>query len=181
MKKLVIIILGALCFQLSFSQEAGKYRVGLETGFFIPHDGGWGFPISLEGKYNIEDNMNIGIRGEYGEFIKNKSYSAKVISFTGTYDYYYSNKNKLFSPFVGAGIGYYFCDAYDYSQEPGNEQSKYSNPTAFIRTGFEIGKFRTFLSYNLIRKHNEANYFNRNSDYISLNIGFYIGGGKWKK
>ena len=166
---------------VAIAQEADKLRVGLETGLLVPYQGGVGLSGAFELKYNIQDKMNIGLRTETISFIKHKSYSAELFSISATYDYYFNSKNRLFSPFGGVGLGYYFCNASDYSTDIDEEaHSKYNNPTCFLRLGAEIGKFRLSLAYNLIRKQNEANLYNRNSDYISLYFGFYIGGGKWK-
>jgi len=184
MKRVILIIcFGILLYNLSFTQESGKFRAGLESGGLYPHEGGFGFPISIELKYNIKDNMNLGFRTEYTDYWKHNSYSANLVSFSVTYDYYYFHQgNNNFSPFIGAGLGYYVCEAKDSSEEAKEmAYSKYNNPTCFIRVGFEFCKFRTSLSYNLIRKSDELNHYNKNSDYIALNIGFYVGGGKWRK
>ena len=172
--------MGLFSLNSSFSQESGKIRVGFESGVLYPHEGGFGFLGATELKYNLQDNINVGIKAEFADYWKHNSYSARLLSFSTTCDYYFRYTNNHFSPFIGAGLGYYFCEANDYSEEIEEKaHSKYNNPTCFIRTGFECWKFRASLNYNLIRKQSEINKWNRNSDYISLNIGFYIGGGKW--
>lgn len=177
---LILLILTSSAF-VGIAQEAGKQRVGFETGLAVPHQGGYGFTGAFELKYNIQSKMNIGLRTETNSFIKHKSYSAKLLSISATYDYYLNSKDRLFAPFCGAGLGYYFCEASDYSTVIDEKaHSKYNNPTCLLRLGAEIGKFRVSLAYNLIRKQNEANLYNRNSDNISLFFGFYIGGGKWE-
>ena len=180
MKKYVFIIcMSILGANISSAQDAGKLRTGLEIGCLFPHEGGFGFLDAIEFKYNLQNNMNIGLKTEVAGFYKSKSYAAEVLSFSATYDYYFHSKESRFSPFIGAGLGYYFCEG-DTSEEYKYKRSKYNNPMCLIRAGFEIRKFRMSLTYNLIRKSNEINYWNRNNDYVSLNIGFYIGGGKWK-
>ena len=182
MKKTILIIFILIsCTIITKAQEKGKLRTGLETGLLVPHEGGFGFSGSFELKYNIKNKINIGLRTEAIRFNKHKSYSAELLSVSATYDYYFNPKNRIFSHFCGAGLGYYFCDAVDnstYFEEEAN--SKYNNPTCFVRLGTEIGKLRVSLSYNLIRKQNELNIDNKNSDYLSLSFGFYLGGGKWK-
>ena len=169
------------CANLSLAQESGKWRGGLETGFLYPYQGAFGILGAAELKYNLQKNMNVGLKLEATSFMKSKSYSADLLSFSATYDYYLHYTNRQFSPFIGAGAGYYFCKANDYSEELEEKaHSKYNNPTGFIRTGFELWRFRMSLAYNLIRKSSEANQDNRNSDYVSLTFGFYLGGGKWK-
>ena len=163
---------------LSFSQETGKFRGGLDIAF-SPYNStvdNIGFLGGLELKYNFQKNMNIGLRTEATSIRECKCYGAELLSFAVSYDYYFHYKNKTFSPFIGTGLGYYFRRAHEgHTDIP----YKYNNPTCFVRIGFELWKFRTSLTYNLIRKPQK--YKNRNIDYISFTVGFYIGGGKWRK
>ena len=163
---------------LSFAQQPGKFRAGMETGIFVPfhNQKAVGFLLAVEPKYNFRDNMNVGIKVEQAFFSRHASHSANLVSFSATYDYYYNPQRNLFSPFIGAGVGYYFCKA-----DMWQTLSKFNNPTCFIRLGFELGKFRTSLSYNVIRKSSETHFENKNNDYLSFNFGFYLGGGKWKQ
>ena len=164
---------------LSFAQQSGKFRAGVEAGILVPFtivERNVGFLWAVEPKYNFRDNMNVGIKVENVSFTRHKSHNADLVSFSATYDYYYNPKRNLFSPFIGAGGGYYFCKV-----DMWQTLSKYNNPTCFIRLGFELGKFRTSLTYNVIRKSSETHWENKNNDYISFNIGFYLGGGKWKQ
>jgi hypothetical protein len=57
-----------------------------------------------------------------------------------------------------------------------------------LRAGFEAGKFRMALEYYLIpatTKYDVVNIMKPEgssaNSYLSLNVGFYFGGGKWKK
>ena len=167
----------------SFAQEAGKIRAGFDIGCLTPRYmngqgfGGFGFCGATEMRYNLQDNMNVGLKAEVTEFLKHKDYVADVLSFSVTYDYYFHYKGSRNAPFIGAGLGYFYCVAWDYQSNPYNY--KYSNPTCFLRTGFEFQKFRVSFAYNLIRNSIVEEY-SRNNDYLSLSFGFYIGGGKWK-
>jgi hypothetical protein len=64
MKKVLIFTMVGLLMTFSkvMAQEEGKFRVGMDMGLTIPSSGGGGFLIYLEPKYNIKDNMNIGLR-----------------------------------------------------------------------------------------------------------------------
>ena len=160
----------------SFGQEARKLRAGLEIGMLRTAQGkpfGFGFTGAVELKYNLQDNMNVGLKTESMYFQNNKSDDGRLRSFFMTYDYYFYKRNQ-FSPFIGTGLGYYFCVA-DYFVN----EIKYNNPTCLFRTGFEFWRFRTSLTYNLIRT-NETIFLNKNKDYVSLTIGCYFGGGKRK-
>ncbi len=164
------------------SQEKGKTRFGLETGVLVPNEGGLGLSAALESKYNIRNNISFGLRVETLSYFKHKSYSANISSLSVTYDYYFNRDNKLISPFIGVGIGYFICEAMDFSANTVEEEySRYNNPSCFLRLGTEFGKFRISIAYSLYRKSNEANVYNKNNDNVSLLLGFYIGGGKWRK
>ena len=161
-----------------FAQESSKLRTGVDIGYAFPPNGIVG---AIELKYNLHHNMNVGFKAENTFYRECDCNSGKILSFSTTYDYYFHSTGRRSSPFIGAGLGYYFCKAWDnhFIEEEFN-YSVYNNPTCFIRAGFEIRKFRMSLAYNLIRKPSEINPSNRNRDYISINIGFYLGGRKWK-
>ena len=179
-------IIFTLCIVLGissvFAQEAGKIRAGLEAGCLVPIERGFGFLGAIELKYNLKKNMNVGLKTEITGFWKSKSHSSEILSFSVTYDYYFNTMVKRSSTFLGAGFGFYFCDAGDYRllEYEDEDHFKFNNPTCFIRAGYEIRKIRLSLSYNLIRKTQAIYYSFKNNDYVSLNIGFYLGGGKWK-
>jgi outer membrane protein W len=92
--------------------------------------------------------MNIGFQTEFASIMVNKDNSENLSLFSISYDYYFHKKNKSLSPFIGGGLGYYICSAFDAGEDI---RTHYNNPTCFIRTGFETGKFRTSLNYNFIR------------------------------
>jgi outer membrane protein W len=178
MKKYILIIsISLICANLSFAQEAGKWRIGADIGMLRLNQSsnqpfGLGFLGAAELKYNLRDNMNVGLKAECMYYQNNKSDDGRLQSFTMTYDYYFTKSQ--FSPFIGAGLGYYFCKAQYFVNDV-----NYNNPTCFFRAGFEFRRFRASLTYNLIRT-NETIFLNKNKDYISLTIGCYIGGGKRK-
>jgi len=174
MKKFIFISCILMCTNFSFAQEIGKFRGGLEVGF-IPYEG-FGLSAAMELKYNVQNNMNVGFKTTVASVIECKCYSAELLSFSFTYDYYFHYKNSLFSPFVGAGLGYYFRSANENHTET---RFNYNNPTCFARVGLEVWKIRIAVDYNLVRKPKHLS--NRNADYMSISLGFYIGGGKWKK
>jgi hypothetical protein len=165
---------------MSFAQEAGKWRGGIEGGY-VPY---WGYLGAVEVKYNLKDNKNIGVRAESMNYYLETYRNGKINSCFITYDYYSNPYNsKHFLPFVGAGLGYYSYTARYYldSLSSSLTEKKISNPTIFIRTGFEMWKIKVALTYNVVKKPSEKIQKFKNNDYISLSIGFYLGGGKWKK
>ena len=176
MRTIVISILFfVLGFSSVFAQEDGKFRAGADIGCLFPHEGAFGLLGAIELKYNLKKNMDVGLKPEFASYIKDKNSHGRLFSFSISYDYYFHTTGKRSSPLVGVGLGYYFCEVSDV-----NILSNFNNPTCFIRAGYEIGKFRMSLAYNLIRKPSEMNPNDRNRDYISLTVGVYFGGGKWK-
>ena len=176
-KSTFIICICLMCTNLSFAQEAGKLRAGVEAGYLYSRSQDIGsFSLgTAELKYNFQDNMNVGFRAEGAELTGCGCHGDKIVSFSATYDYYFHSTGKRSSRFIGAGLGYYFGENY----RLGEQTRYYNNPTCFVRVGYEIWKFRTSLSYNLLVIPKDVNPYANNS-YFALNVGFYLGGGKWK-
>jgi outer membrane protein X len=199
MKKIVLLALITMAFANVYSQEKGKFRVGLDFGY-VPTGGGGGALFSIEPKYNIKDNMNVGLRiggaGIVRDIQENgdETTSAKISvssSFVGTYDYYFHKSGSSFAPYIGAGVGHYSLANVEFDQSD-IENETTVNPEvsgemgALIRAGFEWGKFRMGVEYNLVP---ESDLENTNGDkigtvsnaYVGIHLGFYLGGGKWGK
>ena len=163
MRKIILITIFALVFVNCFSQRQGGFRVGLDLGYTVPSSGGGGLLFSIEPKYNIQDNMNIGLRIGSAAMVRDiqtsgGNTSAKISangSYVGTYDYYFNSSGRSFVPYIGAGIGYYSIANVDYSDL--NTSNTYRiDPTGkigeLLRGGFEWGKFRMGLEYNFVPK-----------------------------
>jgi opacity protein-like surface antigen len=184
----------------SFSQEIDKFRVGLDLGWTLPTAGGGGILFAIEPKYNIKENLNIGLRMSSAAMVKdvqfkdsNENADGKLAAnntYLATLDYYFY-KGKNFVPYIGFGAGYTklanirFDLASDVELE--NEEIKLNGKFAgLIRGGFEWGKFRFGADLNLIPKSNlKDGLIDENAEisnsYFSFNLGFFIGGGKWGK
>ncbi len=194
MKKIILLALLTLAVAHSYSQEKGKFRLGLDLGY-VPASGGVGGLLSLEPKFNIKDNMNVGLRFGITGIVKDIQESsitttAKVSansSFTGTYDYYFHKSGSDFVPYIGAGVGYYSLANVEVDDSTSSEDI---NPAvtgemgALVRAGFEWGKFRMGVEYNLVP---DSDLENLNGDkvgtaknaYLGIHVGFFVGGGKW--
>ena len=168
MRNITLSLLLVLGLTAMNGQEEGKFRVGLDLGYVSAHGGGVLFHI--EPKYNITDNSNIGLR--LGVTTDTGIWGDSSASILGTYDYYFNSGNPVISPFLGAGLGLF---AFDKTTLFGPKIS-YEKFGGLIRGGVEIGKFRITLEYNIIPKSE----YTKNS-YFGASIGFYVGGGKWKK
>ncbi len=193
MKKIILLVFITLVFANGYSQKKGGFRVGLDFGF-VPSDGGGGAMFSLEPKYNIQDNMNIGLRIGAAAIIRDlntdgSSSSAKVSangSYVGTYDYYFHKSGSSFAPYIGAGVGYYSLANVEFD----DTASETINPEvtgemgALLRGGFEWGKFRMGVEYNLVpdsdlEDSNGDKVGTASNTYVGIHLGFYLGGGKW--
>lgn len=193
MKNLIFTIITVLSFNFVSAQREGGFRVGLDLGI-IPASGGVGVSFDIEPKYNIKENMSIGLRiggaaiaRDVEEVGSTTFVTATAIgSCIGTFDYYFPS-GKSFVPFVGGGVGY--VTVLSVRADEDVDVDNLDPDGGFggvIRGGFELGKFRMNLEYNFIPS--SPLYLNGpistediSNSYFAVNLGFYIGGGKWKK
>ena len=197
MKKIILTFAAVCAFASSYAQKEGSFRVGLDLGYTIPSNGGGGILLSLEPKYNIKDNMNVGLRIGSAAMIRDienngQSSTAKISangSYVGTYDYYFNGSGKSFVPYVGAGAGYYTIANVEFDTDANNDEiglDANGKMGGLFRAGFEWGKFRMGLEYNLVPKStlqdiNGDNVGTISNSYLGIHLGFYVGGGKWGK
>lgn len=199
MKKIVLAAMAVFAFANGYSQEEGKFRVGLDLGYTVPSNGGGGILFSLEPKYNLKDNMNVGLRIGAAAMVRDiktdgETTSAKISangSYVGTYDYYFNNSGSSFVPYIGGGVGYYsianveFDNLDDDSSETASLDAS-GKMGGLIRGGFEWGKFRMGIEYNLVPKSelqdtSGSKISDISNSYLGIHLGFYVGGGKWGK
>jgi outer membrane protein X len=198
MKKIILLLLVALTFANVYSQEKGKFRVGFDLGY-VPAGGGGGGLLSIEPKFNIKDNMNVGLRFGGAAVVRDlvtdesDEFTAKVAgigSLVGTYDYYFHKSGSSFAPYVGAGFGYYSLANVELDDT--SEVSEEYLPAVagvfggLIRGGFEWSGFRMGLEYNFlpdsdIEDVNGVIKGTAKNAYVGFSIGFFVGGGKWGK
>ena len=196
MKKLILIIVFGVLSISSFSQQESQFRVGMDVGYTFVKDG-LGLSLMLEPKYVVNKDLNIGLRvagsaiirdADFFIFVPIQTTETYVYSFLGTCDYYFS-KGTSFVPFVGGGIG--FASALSLINE--NEENELVRDLQFkgglagvLRGGFEWGKFRMGLEYNLVPKtplylESGITTTDISNSYFAITLGFYVGGGKWGK
>ena len=139
--------------------------------------------MSFEPKYNLTYNSNIGLRlGGVTYSVGSSDLDEKYGSnYAATYDYYFHKEASSFTPFFGAGLGIYKIRGYQdwtiFGYQVTTTDSKFG---VMIRGGIEIGKLRLALEYNIVPKTDFEGGEIKNS-YLGASIGFYVGGGKWKK
>jgi hypothetical protein len=194
MRKIILLALLTLAVANGYSQEKGRFRVGLDFGY-VPTGGGGGGMFSIEPKYNLTNNMNVGLRMGVAGVARDvqasggQVTSAKISgigSLVGTYDYYIHIGSLSLVPYLGVGLGYYSIANVE------TEGSSYTSPVAstsemggLIRGGIEWGKLRVGVEYNILPDSKLQDVNGNVTDvtvtnsYIGLHIGFYLGGGKW--
>jgi outer membrane protein W len=196
MKKIILSVCIAFFCVSGYAQKEGGFRVGLDLGV-VPTNGGGGVLFSLEPKYNIKDNMNVGLRIGIAAIVRDindsgNTTSAKVAangSYVATYDYYFNGAGKSFVPYIGAGAGYYSIANVEFD-DTDNSDNVMVDATGkmggLVRGGFEWGKFRMGLEYNLVPESTLQDINGNNqgtvaNSYVGIHLGFYVGGGKWGK
>ena len=193
MKRIFYVIITLIAMnQWCHAQEQNKFRVGFDFGYAIP-DGGGGILAALEGKYNIADNMNVGLRIESAVMAKNvaavndvaeieASLSANT-SYFGTFDYYFNSGSSSFAPFVGAGIGYSALANLTFDNQITDDEFEVDGKFGgLLRAGFELGIFRMAANYNIIGKSEIGEGIDAveaKNSYFGISLGFFLGGGKW--
>jgi len=189
-----IVLMFAIC---ANAQEEGKVRVGLNLGGAFPA-GGFGVMVDLGAKYNLNDRMNVGLRVGSAGLIKEieSTASGEFVeaeisgqgSYLGTFDYYYFPLSGSFTPYVGGGLGIVSVAAVSIAD--GDDEDDFTGLSAetkfggMIRGGFELGKFRTTLEYNLVPKTtieavDGTELGEVSNGFFGVTIGFFVGGGRW--
>lgn len=195
MKNNILTLVAVFLCAISYSQNEGGFRVGLDIGYTIPSNGGGGILFSIEPKYNIKDNMNVGLRIGSAFIVREiemngTSASVKVSangSYIVTYDYYFNQSGKVFVPYIGGGAGYYSIANVEVNNGNNNDNialDASGKMGILLRGGFEWGKFRMGLEYNLVPKStlqdlNGANLGTISNSYLGIHLGFFLGGGNW--
>lgn len=205
MKKSLIFFV-VLLFTLNlYAQEKGKIRVGIDGTFTFPNKG-FGLGCGIDARYNLADNLNIGLKYigalmgkdvyDNKELVAMSVTTSSISSYLVTSDYYFNKGTSMFSPFVGGGVGVFQSMNIGLSSLGTNLPSISIDFLAFepetkfgglIRTGFESGHFRLGLEYYLIPRTKLVDFMTltnvgtSNNSYLNLSLGFYFGGGHWKK
>lgn len=202
MKKILFFLIVLCTFQVTVqAQEAGKFRFGMDLGPAAPQGGdGLGFVFNLEPKINVKDNLNIGMRFSAAALAKNISLTTLIdeaegeasgtVAVAGTLDYYLNKGNSSVAPFIGGGIGYYSMANMEVTADDNNLNFDNLEPSnawgGLVRAGIELGKFRMAAEYNIVPdtdlQDSQGLVVGTTSNrYFAFTLGFYVGGGKWKK
>ncbi|MEZ0486988.1 hypothetical protein [Fibrella aquatica] len=180
------------------AQEFKAFKVNLSLGVAIPSGGG-GVLFSLEPKYGINDQIDLGLRIEGAAMARNVVANGNTTSgdvqLAGSYiltgNYMLSTNN--FRPFVGVGAGLYSVASTGFS-ESGGQSSNGSIAAGNVfggmaRVGFKAGHFLLGLEYNLVPNTNSIVFdsdgtnqigtsVQSKNSYVGVKLGFDIGGGR---
>jgi outer membrane protein W len=199
LKKKVFLTVVLLCLFNLNAQEKSNITLRIEPGVLIENNSdNLGLLLNIEPKVKISENAVIGLRFgialnsqkfeniDRSQFLIDNLDDYGVVSFIPSFDYYL-NENK-YRPYIGLGLGYYlFFDDLDVLTPNGSIEvlkGSTKNQVGFLlRGGFEVGKTRVGLEYNLIPKAdikmpNGQIIGTVDNSYFGLSIGFTIGGGK---
>ena len=175
MKKLLLTLITIVAVNAAVSAQSGGYKpfkVDAMFGYALPAGSDaikGGITFSIEPKYNVTDNIAIGV--QLGSTLLASSNSSIGLAALANYslvgEYYFSD-NKV-RPFAGLGTGIY---------APGDIELTINGKTSTIpggksmfgfapRVGLQIGHFRLAAEYNLVK----------DSNFLSIKLGATIGGG----
>ncbi|WP_066629531.1 outer membrane beta-barrel protein [Labilibacter marinus] len=191
MKKILLILVVALAtVATSFAQSTDYKPFKVDVGALYAIPGGEavsaGAGFYLEPKYNVTNNIAVGLKMEWAIMGASSDYDNVSISAVGSYqltgDYYFS-ENKV-RPFAGLGIGIYSLGSVEtdvVSAAAGEDPFAYDFGSKFgfaPRVGLLMGHFRAALEYNVITGIDTGISELDNKNYLSIKLGFEIGGGK---
>ena len=153
-----------------------KFKVDVTTGYshFMEEgaDVNFGFNFSVEPKYNVMDNLAVGLKLEAaGFFLATDEDFSTLLSLPSaslTSEYYFGKKTVR--PYIGVAAGMYFPKLYLFDDELIKESGDATFGFA-PRAGVQIGHFRIGAEYNIVE----------DGSFLSVKLGASIGGGKKKR
>jgi len=188
MKKLTLLVVTGCLFFATMSANAQTefkpFRVDIGLGYATASSGG-GVVFNFEPKYAVIPQLSVGVKFELDLIMRDIKISSSgefanataqgIGSYLATADYHLTQN--VFRPFVGAGLGIYQIAAATVTTSGGKgdiEIDGSNNFGAMLRAGFDVTHFRLALAYNFAGKDALDN----NTDFFSVTVGVYIGGGK---
>jgi hypothetical protein len=188
MKKL---LLAAMLFSTvgATAQQYRRFLFALDLGYPISNLNPKGL-VSMEPAYRLNDKILIGFRMEtigIGRIPNGSTTGDPYLNSMGLNGQYYFSFNSM-RLFCGAGLGLYNPFIMN------RTINHLSGLGVYPRIGIDFGHARVLIEYNFIQKMNHlivtdfnpmiptANWHYEivNKSYLSLKIGFFIGGGRKK-
>lgn len=179
MKKLLFIaMLAATNVQ---AQQYRKFLVAVQLG--LPNSHGFISSFTLEPGYRLSDKMQIGFRMETQNMMPYTGSNSMPVSSMGLNAHYYLYKHA----FVGAGVGL-FNPSNNFIMNSTENQNQRNGVGLYPRLGYDLGHFRLMVEYNFVQPMKDyisypmpgyvGHFENVNKSYLSLKVGFFIGGGR---
>ena len=190
MKKILVCLVLAVMTASAFAQQEGRMRGSINAGLAIPGIG-FGGTTDVQLGYNIQDNMNVGVKfATAGMFRANPNEEdggtltfAANVNYLATFTYFFNNGGR-FAPFIGCGLGVFRIMGFGF----GDESVYVAGGRKFgglLTAGVEMGRFRLGVEYNLIPR-SELRYAGQTpavtsipNSYLGITVGFVIGRGTW--
>lgn len=179
---------------LAINAEAQQYRkllFAFNIGLYASDLNSRGL-FAMEPAYRLNDKILIGFRTEVIGFVSMMGSSNSSLGSMGLNGQYYFNTTSS-RLFCGLGVGLY-NPSNNFIMSNTDARNQRDGFGIYPRLGFDFGHGRLMLEYNLIQKMNnyispginaiingaQGHYEMVNPSYLSLKIGFFIGGGKKK-
>lgn len=179
MKKLVYLFAFVAMSLNSLSAQAPSYtdfewdivRLGYAAPAGSDNVGG-GISLGTEVRYNLKDNLSLGLRYEIAVFSAADDIGNGSVGASGSYaligDYYLKTTSSK-RAFVGLGIGQFVGG--DIEVDGSEETIEAGSSIGLIpRVGYEFGHLRLSAEYNLAFKEEVAS-------YIGIHLGITLFGG----
>ncbi len=150
----------------------------------------WGGGIAVEPKYNLTDQLSLGLRLEYSGLVSQSytlagldlSMSARgVLAILAKADYYFTTSSSR--PFLGLGAGYYSIGSSDVGST-GVSAEAFSGFGVFPQFGVNFGHFRLAVGYHAIFGEAQTVVVagiappTLSKNYVAFEIGGTFGGGR---
>jgi outer membrane protein X len=193
MKRIHFLFFVLMAFSAT-AQEYKPFKVNLSGGYARPMGSGLsgGGVTSVEPKYGISDNLDLGLRLEAAYVARGVTYNSTMLSgdvaaigsslLTGTYLFGQGNTR----PYIGLGVGAFRVTS-------GGTITVVENQTPYeatfvtenkvggmARAGIKANHFVFGVEYNLVQptstKFVNSSIDSKNS-YVAVKLGFDIGGG----
>lgn len=180
----LLLILLYVCKAEAQSAQYKPFEVdlGIVIAFPVNNDLKLGIGAYIEPKYNIHDNVALGLKAEFVAIYSKVAAEINgeeidinvsgITSIVATSDYYFTTD--VLRPFVGVGAGVYLLGDIKYEDNVLSKEHIGSRFGFMPRVGVVAGHFRLALEYNVIAGLTDLN----ERSYFGLKLGFEIGGGK---
>jgi opacity protein-like surface antigen len=178
MKKILLSLITIFTVNAAASAQAEnyqKFKVDALIGYALPSSGtGGGVTLSIEPKYNLTDNIAVGLQYGGSFFASGGSEISLNLSehYLLTGEYYLGERKAR--PFLGLGAGLYEVGnlgTATNSTGQGTVTGEVGTKFGFApRVGLQINHFRLALEYNIVA----------NNNFLGIKIGSTFGGGAFE-